>query len=67
MSLWGIIKDRRERGMQITVGLVLLVVAVVLFLLEAFGVTFEGISFVALGLAAFAAAFAADRLMPSST
>jgi hypothetical protein len=53
--------------MQITVGLVLLIVAVVLFLLEAFGVTFEGISFVALGLAAFAAAFAADRLVPAST
>jgi len=48
---------------RITAGLALLVVAVLLFMLSALGVSFQGLNFLALGLAFFAAAFAADRLM----
>lgn len=47
--------------MTVTVGLVLLAIAVVLFLLAAFGIEVGGINFVALGLAAFAGALLADR------
>lgn len=49
--------------MKVTVGLVLLAVAVVLFLLAAFGIAVGGIDFVSLGLAAFAGAFIADRVV----
>lgn len=41
------------------IGVVLLAVAVILFLLAAIG----GVGFIALGLAAFAGAFLADRLV----
>jgi hypothetical protein len=50
-------------AVRLTVGIALLAVAVVLFLLAAFGVAIGGIDFVALGLAAFAGAFVADRAL----
>jgi hypothetical protein len=43
--------------MSFTFRSILLIVAVILFLLEAFGIAFGGISLMPLGLAAFAAAF----------
>jgi hypothetical protein len=43
--------------MQLTIRSLLLIIAVVLFLVAAFGVDVRGISLVALGLALFAAAF----------
>jgi hypothetical protein len=48
--------------MRFTPGAILLIVAVVLFLLAAFGIPLGGLDLVSLGLAAFAAAFLADRL-----
>ena len=43
--------------MKFTPGVILLVVAVVLFLLAAFGIGLGGLDLVTLGLAAFAASF----------
>jgi len=43
--------------MQLTIRSLLLIIAVVLFLVAAFGVDVRGISLVALGLTLFAAAF----------
>lgn len=48
--------------MRFTPGAILLIVAIVLFVLAAFGVALGGLDLVTLGLAAFAAAFLADRL-----
>jgi hypothetical protein len=48
--------------MKFTPGVILLIVAIVLFLLAAFGIDLGGLDLVTLGLAAFAAAFLADRL-----
>ena len=48
--------------MRFTPGVILLIVAVVLFLLSAFGVALGAVNLVSLGLAAFAAAFIFDRL-----
>ena len=48
--------------MRFTPGSILLIVAVVLFLLAAFGVALGGLDLVTLGLAAFAAAFLVDKL-----
>lgn len=42
--------------------MILLIVAVVFFLLAAFGVALGGLDLVTLGLAAFAGAFLADKL-----
>ena len=46
-----------EMTMQLTIRSLLLIIAVILFLVAAFGVDVRGISLVALGLALFAAAF----------
>jgi len=46
-----------EMTMQLTLRSLLLIIAVILFLVAAFGVDVRGISLVALGLALFAAAF----------
>ena len=48
------------RGMN--AGAILLLVAVVLFVLAAFGVALGTVNLVALGLAAFAGAFVIDRV-----
>lgn len=48
--------------MRFTPGVILLIAAVVLFLLAAFGIGLGGLDLVTLGLAAFAASFLADRL-----
>ena len=48
--------------MRFTPGAILLIVAVVLFLLAAFGINLGGLDLVTLGLAAFAAAFLFDRV-----
>ncbi len=43
--------------MQLTIRSLLLIIAVILFVIAAFGVDVRGISLIALGLAFFAAAF----------
>ncbi len=48
--------------MRFTASAILLIVAVVLFVLEGIGIGLGEISLLALGLAAFAGAFLADRL-----
>ena len=48
--------------MRFTPSVILLVVAVVFFLLAAFGVGLGGLDLVTLGLAAFAGSFLVDRL-----
>lgn len=48
--------------MKFTPGTILLIVAVVFFLLAAFGVALGGLDLVTLGLAAFAGAFLVDKL-----
>lgn len=47
--------------MKFTPGLILLVVALVLLLLAAFGLDVAGLNFTALGLAAFVASFLIER------
>jgi hypothetical protein len=54
-------------AMTFTTRTILLIVAVVLFLLAAFGIGIGGISLLALGLAAFAAAFIVPDLPVGST
>jgi hypothetical protein len=49
--------------MKFTAGVILLIVAVVLFLAAAFNVNVGDIDLVSLGLAAFAGAFIVDRAM----
>jgi hypothetical protein len=51
---------------KITIGLILLHVAFALFLLAGLGIDVGGLSLVALGLAAFAAAFISDRMVTSN-
>lgn len=53
--------DTEVQAMTFTPGLILLIVAVILFLLAAFGLVVAGLDFLALGLAAFAGAFVIDK------
>jgi uncharacterized membrane protein len=53
--------------MKFTAHLILLGIAGALFVLAALGITIEGLDFVALGLAFFAASFAAERMVRAST
>lgn len=55
-------RSHRSPNMRFTPGAILLIVAVIFFLLSAFGVALGGLNLVSLGLAAFAAAFIVDRL-----
>jgi len=48
--------------MKVTAHLILLAIAGALFVLAALGITIPALDFVALGLAFFAASFAAERL-----
>lgn len=50
--------------MRLTPATILLIVAIVIFLVAAIGVRVGDISLIALGLAAFAAAFVFDRVTP---
>ncbi|CAN5609695.1 hypothetical protein BH23CHL7_BH23CHL7_07190 [soil metagenome] len=47
--------------MKFTPGLILLIIAIVLFLVAALGIAVASLNLVALGLAAFAAAFVLDK------
>ena len=58
----GAIRSEETRAMKFTPGVILLIVAVVFFLLAAFGIGLGGLDLVTLGLAAFAGAFLVDRL-----
>jgi hypothetical protein len=57
------ISDARSDSMQLTIRTLCLLIAVILFVIAAFGVDIRGISLVALGLAFFAASF----LVPDTT